>query len=157
MFQVSENLFVGNENDCFFDEKAGWAVIHASKSPCHQTIIGYKGSLPPNHIYYLIYEKGPHLFLNMIDPPIPLFKPELFTRSLDFIDKYIPTSKVLLHCNQGESRAPSLALLYLAKRGKKITDENFLLAFNDFKKIYPYYQPGNGIATYLSQNWRILK
>ena len=64
-----------------------------------------------------------HLFLNMIDPDTPLFKPPLFDSALSFIDRYFPTRKVLIHCNKGNSRAPSLALLYLAKRARVINSE----------------------------------
>ena len=157
VIKILENLFIGNENDCFFEEKPDWAAIHCCKSPCHQAIIGYKGSLSPHHPYYLVYEKGHHLFLNMVDPPVPLFKPELFTRALNFIDNYSTECKVLVHCNKGESRAPSVGLLYLSKRAKTINGESFLEAAKDFKKIYPYYQPGRGLAIYLNQNWLLLE
>ena len=157
MYQVGDKLFVGNETNCFLGEKPDWAVIHACKSPCHQAIIGYAGSLPSTHPNYLIYENGSHLFLNIIDPPVPLFRPELFVRSLDFIEKSISKQRnVLVHCNKGESRAPSIALLYLAKRNKKISDDSFLSAATDFKKLYPFYAPGRGIVTYLSLNWQTL-
>ena len=74
-----------------------------------------------------------HLFLNMIDPDTPLFKPPLFDSALSFIDRYFPTRKVLIHCNKGNSRAPSLALLYLAKRARVINSENYATATNDFR------------------------
>jgi hypothetical protein len=155
MIEVCPNLFVGSEIDCFFYEKPDWAVIHACKSPCHQRIIGYKGSLPQNHPNYLIYEYSSHLFLNIIDPPVPLFKPELFHKSLEFINHHIQTRKVLVHCNNGLSRAPSIALLFLAKRSRKVSNDSYIKAVSDFKKIYSFYQPGRGIATYFSQNWHI--
>jgi len=157
MFEIYPNLFVGNCNDCFYHEKDGWAVIHACKSPCHQNILGYKGSLPQNHPNYLIYERPNHLFLNIIDPQEPLFKLPLFSRSLDFIDSHLPTQKVLVHCNNGLSRAPSIVLLFLAKRLKNIDNDDFMHAASDFKKLYPYYQPGRGILIYLSQNWQTLE
>jgi len=155
MFEVYPNLFVGNESDCFYHEKEHWAVIHACKSPCHQRILCYTGSLPENHPNYLVYENGNHLFLNIIDPPAPLFKTQLFTQSLDFISNRISERKVLIHCNNGLSRAPSIALLFLAKRFQAISNENFMLAATDFKKLYPYYQPGRGIVCYLAQNWQV--
>lgn len=157
MYQVATNLYVGNETNCFVEERTNWAVVHACKSPCHQGIIGYTGSLPSTHPNYLVYERGNHLFLNIIDPPVPLFKSELFSKCLDFIDSNIKTGNVLVHCNKGESRAPSLALLYLAKRRKTISNESYVSAANEFKKIYPYYTPGRGIVVYLSQNWQALK
>jgi predicted protein tyrosine phosphatase len=155
VIEVHPSLFVGTDGGCFFHTKQEWAVIHACKSPCHQRILSYRGNLSPSHPNYLTYERGRHLFLNMIDPPTPLFKPELFIKSLAFISQHIPARKVLVHCNNGLSRAPSIALLFLAKRVKKINNESFSQAASDFKKLYPCYQPGIGIATYLSQNWQV--
>lgn len=156
LFEVSPHLYIGSENECSFSNSKEWALIHACKSPCHQRVLGYTGSLPSTHPNYLVYEIENHLFLNMIDPPQPLFKPQLFIKSLDFIDKHIENQKVLIHCNLGKSRSPSIALLYLAKRLKKITNSSYESACVDFNKIYPYYQPGSGIMQYLSRNWDML-
>jgi len=153
MFQVHPNLFVGSENECFYILREDWAVIHACKSPCHQNAVGYRGNLSPRHPNYLTFEVGNHLFLNMIDPPQPLFKPPLFETALDFIEKHISKRKVLIHCNLGLSRAPSIALLYLAKRAKVINGKGYSEAAQDFVKIFPRYQPGRGIALYLSIHW----
>lgn len=153
MIQIHANLFIGGENDCFYINREDWAVIHACKSPCHQRILGYRGSLPQDHPYYLIYEVGNHLFLNMIDPDQPLFKAVLFIKSLDFIKAHIPRSKVLIHCNHGKSRSASIALLYLAKCVGVISQTNYSEAARDFLRLFPDYQPGRGIATYLESHW----
>lgn len=134
-----------------------WAIVHACKSPCHQRALRYKGSLPKTHPHYLTYEIENHLFLNMIDPPTPLFKPQLFTASLDFIEKHISERKVLIHCNLGLSRAPSIALLYLAKRTDAITNASYKEAIQEFIKLFPRYSPSRGIAIYLLKNWSAFK
>jgi hypothetical protein len=157
MFEVYPNLFIGTERDCFYTQTNEWAVIHACKSPCHQQALGYRGSLPKHHPYYLVYERGNHLFLNIIDPDTPLFKPQLFIDSLDFIENHITQRKVLIHCNLGLSRSPSLALLYLAKRAKVINGENYEEATKDFIKLYPHYRPRRGIAIYLNVQWKNFK
>jgi hypothetical protein len=156
MFQVFPNLFIGTENDCFFDPREDWAIIHACKSPCHQRALRYRRSLSPSHPNYLVYENGNHLFLNMIDPPQPLFKHPLFLKSLEFIDEHIAKRNVLIHCNLGLSRAPSIALLYLAKRAKKISGESFQKAAQEFSKLFPVYNPSRGIVVYLSTHWNHL-
>ncbi|MFX0198659.1 MAG: hypothetical protein ACFFCW_21260 [Candidatus Hodarchaeota archaeon] len=157
MFEVYPNLFIGTENDCFFQQEDCWAVVHACKSPCHQRALGYKGSLPNTHPYYLVFEHGNHLFLNMIDPSQPLFMPPLFVASLNFVEKHISERKVLIHCNLGLSRAPSLALLYLAKRAKAVNNENYGSAAQDFTKLFPNYSPSRGIVIYLSTHWNDLQ
>jgi len=158
MFKVHPNLFIGSEGDCPFASSGRLAaeelaVVHACKSPCHQKAVGYRGSLPHDHPHYLVLEVKNDLFLNMIDPDAPLFMPPLFKRSLDFIEKQIKTRKVLIHCNLGNSRSPSLALLYMAKRGKAISDDSYGAAMKQFLSTFPRYQPGLGIQMYLSRNW----
>lgn len=159
--EVHPNLFVGSERDCPFATRGRLApeelaVVHACKSPCHQKAVGYRGNLPPDHPHYLVLDRGNDLFLNMIDPQKPLFMPPLFERSLEFIEKHVKIRKVLIHCNLGNSRSPSLALLYMAKRAKVISDESYPAAVQDFRPVFPGYHPGLGIQIYLSQNWNQL-
>ena len=157
MFEVYPNLFIGTKRECFFTQRDDWAVIHACKSPCHQRVLGYRGSLPKDHPNYLIYERENHLFLNIIDSNEPLFMPRLFLASLNFIEKNISKRKVLIHCNEGLSRSPSLALLYLAKRARVISEKSYGEAVKDFIKLFPSYRPGRGIALYLDLHWKELQ
>ncbi len=106
------------------------------------------------HPNYLVLERKNNLYLNMIDPPQPLFKMPLFTEFLKFVKHHWNEEKnVFIHCNKGESRAPSLALLFLAKEVGEISNESFGNAKEEFKKIYPYYTPGTGIHIYINENW----
>ena len=156
MIQVQDNLFVGTESDCRHGD-ANWAVVHACKHPCHAAAVGYSGNLPASHPNYLAFETGDDLMLNIIDPPIPLFKPELFAAFLAFAARKTEDGKTLLiHCNQGESRAPSLALLFLAKVAGTISDDSYAAAREDFEKMFRGYRPGGGIQTYLGANWSAL-
>ena len=91
-------------------------MVHTCKSPCHQSAVGYQGKLPNTHPNYLVLETENNLFLNIIDPLAPLFMPPLFTAFLAFANKHWGQGKkLLIHCNQGESRAPSLAMLFWQK------------------------------------------
>jgi hypothetical protein len=154
MIRVQDDLFVGTEADCRRGD-ASWAVVHACKHPCHVTAVGYSGNLSPRHPNYLVFESGDDLFLNMIDPPNPLFKPELFSSFLSFARRKTEEGKALLiHCNQGESRAPSLALLFLAKLAGKVSDDSYASARADFESLFQGYRPGRGIQTYLTNNWQ---
>jgi len=156
MRKIYEHLFVGTDSDCF-DNKTGWATVHACKSPCHQRAVGYRGSLPSSHPHYLVLEKGPNLYLNMIDPPQPLFMMPLFTNFLAFArNNWHEGKNILIHCNLGESRAPSLALLFLAKIGSVIPNDSFDSAHQEYRKIDPHYYPRQGIQIYLRKNWEEL-
>ena len=157
MFEIYQNLFIGNESDCFFDNKEDWAVIHACKIPCHQRAVGYTGNLDGKHPNYLILERGKHLFLNIVDMERPLlhkFAGPIIEAALAFIEKNIITNNLLIHCNQGLSRAPSIGLIFLAKRTDVISNVSYREAAQDFLKIYGRYQPSRGIAIYLSKNWK---
>lgn len=74
---------------------------------------------------------------------------------MTFIDKYIAARKVLVHCNQGLSRSPSIVLLHLAIKGF-IANDSYSDAVTDFRRMYPYFSPGRGIALYMNNNWEEL-
>ena len=80
---VFSNVYIGGQDDCQrgFDNLS---VVHAVKHPCHQRILQYKGSLPPSHPNYLYFRQDQDLFLNIIDPDVPLFKLETFKIFLEF-------------------------------------------------------------------------
>lgn len=156
MIEIYQGLFIGSEHECR-SGNSSWAVVHACKSPCHQRAVGYRGNLLQNHPNYLILEVGNDLYLNMIDPPLPLFKIELFTAFMEFSERHWKSNRqLLIHCNQGESRAPTLAMIFLAKNIRAINGSNFDEARRDFNKIFPNYNPGQGIQTFLRQNWNNL-
>lgn len=153
--KVYKDLYVGSDQDCFMDERKEWAVVHACKHPCHQRAVGYKGSLPKNHPNYLKYKDGSHLYLNLIDPPErPLFCLTSFEEAMVFIEEKIANNKVLTHCNEGLSRAPSIVLLYLATVEGVISSSSYSAAMEDFvNQYYPRYNPAGGIRKFLDQNW----
>ena len=156
MQEIHERVFVTNEMSCK-SGSANLAVVHACKTPCHQRAVGYKGKLPDTHPNYLVLEQENDLYLNIIDPPVPLFKPPLFSNFMNFANKHWNENRTLqIHCNQGESRAPSLALLFLAKGLSVINNDSYDTARAEFENIYPRYNPGKGIETYFAQNWAIL-
>ena len=90
----------------------------------------------------------------MIDPPVPLFKTETFSGFLKSArERYDGGSSLLIHCNQGESRAPTLALLFLAKHLGVIPNGSFSAAKEEFAALYSGYRPGTGIQQFLTANW----
>lgn len=153
MHQVHERLFVGGQSICRSGD-ANWFVVHACKSPCHQAAVGYQGSLASDHPNYLLLEHADNLFMNIIDPPVPLLKLESFVAFLRNTHAgWQRGQNVLIHCNQGESRAPTLALLLMAKRLGALSNASYQSAVNLFTTIYPAYRPGRGIQTFMTQHW----
>lgn len=160
-YDVDEALSFGDLDECPQHTEGGglraWtAVIHAAKHPCHLRMVGYTGTLPVNHPEYLMAQRGSHLALNMIDPPQPLFRLECFVRALDFIAEHHRAGRVLVHCNNGASRAPSIALLWLSKRRAVLPDDSYAAARAVFETMIPpnTYAPGRGIETFLTTHWK---
>jgi len=165
MREVHKNLFCGNQLDaaCVIRRNGepldGWAVVHAAKEPFHREFVGYKTpGAPKDHPEYLYAERGNRLALNMVDAPTAnYFSRELFDKALEYIDNKLKEGyKVLVHCNQGESRAPSVCLLYMVKRGV-LKGLSWVDCLQDFLVVYPYYKPGEGILEFLQANFDYYK
>lgn len=152
MQEVGKQLFVGNQEDTELED---YSVVHAAKS-FHQKVLGYAKSLPGDHEHYLVYAEPGNIYLNLVDMPrefMPKFTDPIFEAALAFIIIEIGNGKnVLLRCNVGKSRSPSLALFYLARTGQ-IDSISYESARADFVEIYPEYEPGEGIRLYMENNW----
>lgn len=152
LHQVAPRLYFGNLEAAHHTKIESAAIVHACKTPCHQHILNYQKSLDAQHPEYLYAVRDTHLYLNMIDPVSPLFRHEMFAAFFAFVDEKIAEKNIIIHCNQGLSRAPSLALLYMAKRLNLLSNDSYAVARTEFKKQFPY-SPGVGIALFLSNNW----
>jgi protein-tyrosine phosphatase len=153
MQKVHPGLHVGDESDCSPTGR-DWAVVHACKFPCHRDAVGYRKSPRKSNPHYLSKEDGNDLYLNMIDPEQPLFQREMFEDFFSFAKRWLENEdRLLIHCNQGRSRSPSLALLLLATHTDEVPTGSFVEARGVFKGLYPKYQPSRGIQSYLQNNW----
>lgn len=157
MIEIYQNLFVGTADDYEFQVKgqAGWSVVHACKEPYHRRELRYTSrAAPKDHPEYLIAKRENRLILNLVDAPNPAYIPkEIIDAALEFIHQELSKGRnLLVHCNLGESRSPSISLLYLATRTEKLSKE-FAAAENEFRQIYPSYNPGGGMRGFLVQNW----
>lgn len=156
MKEIIKNIYVGNQEDCFYNQSKDFAVIHACKHPCHKTAVGYGNrNLQKTHKHYLTYINGKHLYLNMIDSNSSYFPEQLFYTSLRFIKTFEKKNiNVLIHCNQGMSRAPSIAMLYIAKEMDIIDNSSYDAARDSFYPLYQKYIPNPGIDKFLRKNWK---
>lgn len=152
MKEIYKNLFIGSISDCkFFDT----AIVHACKT-CHRNILGYRNKLLKEDKNYLIYQNNDNnLYLNLVDMErefLPEYTDPIMQTALQFIENHIKKTPVLIHCDQGMSRSPSIGLLYLAIN-EIIPNNNYASAKKEFEKLYPLFNPGNGITKYLQNNW----
>jgi hypothetical protein len=156
--EVFNNLWVGDQAS--FDhptpDMIDWAVVHACKDPYHRQLLGYTGKgAPKEHPEYLFAERGSILYLNMVDAPNPLYIPStIVDKALDFMHRHIAQNRaVLVHCNWGESRSPSLALLYMAKH-TDVLGTDISKAMETFNGLYQGgFHPGKGMLGYIQENW----
>lgn len=156
MREVYDRLQVAGDEACG-NGRDGLSVVHACKDPCHRRAVGYTGrSLEQDHSHYLILEDDSNLYMNLIDPPTPrLFMADSFHGFLEFASgRYEEGDRLLIHCNEGLSRAPSLALLFLAKELGELPDDSYGSARQSYEERDPAYAPSRGIRTYLAENWR---
>jgi predicted protein tyrosine phosphatase len=158
MIEVYPHLWVGDEEDYSSNIKysPGWYVLQACKEPFHREALGYTGrGAPKDHPEYLFARRGTRLILNMVDADDPKYFPhEMIEAALDFLDEvllYYIQEPVLVHCNKGESRAPSLAFLWVHSHLKGLV--SLEKAEEEFRRIYPAYAPKAGIRGYLQANW----
>jgi predicted protein tyrosine phosphatase len=157
MVEIYKNLFIGNETDYERSVKGqpDWCIVHACKEPYHRALLGYSGrGAPKDHPEYLFANRVNRLFLNLVDTEDPANISELIiNESLKFIDEALrEDKKCLVHCNLGESRSPSIGLLYLAYKSL-IPIGSFIEAEQAYRLMYPAYNPKNGIRSFLQMNW----
>ncbi|QED23026.1 dual specificity protein phosphatase family protein [Candidatus Deianiraea vastatrix] len=159
MIEVYKNLFVGSENDYFnIQNQDNWSVIHACKN-FHNQILGVKGMqrIPPSNPERNFAIRNNKLSLNLIDGDDykglqQIYRDEInliMNKAIDFINENIKTNKILVHCNQGVSRSPTIALLYLKKYTNALDNLPLKDAILEFKKLYPFYNPKNGMIEYV--------
>lgn len=163
MIEVHPNLFVGNQLD--YETKirgkdSNWNVVQACKEPYHRAALGYVGMAGPrDHAEYLFCyrQEGDcrRLILNMVDAPKPEFFPDaMMSEAITFITASMAIEvKTLVHCNQGASRSPSLAMLYLRRHTDTFVGMEFTDAEDKLRSLYPPYVPGRGIRAYVQKHW----
>jgi len=159
MIEIMPNLFVGNQKDFEINHGVVDAVVHACREPYHRIALGYTGKFPPKgHPEYCSAIRGNRLILNLVDADQEQF---ISKRAIDdalmFIgEKITAGSKLLVHCNQGLSRAPSIGLLFLVKYTNvlKVSEaRDYMAAETAFKKIYPQFSPSRGMRGFMMSQW----
>ncbi|MBO6849334.1 MAG: dual specificity protein phosphatase family protein [Marinobacter sp.] len=156
MIEVCHNLFVGNEADAVARlSREGWYIIHACKEPFHRQALRYKGrAAPKDHPEYLIAKRDNRLILNLVDANDPAYIPrEIIDGAVEAIHANIIHNQVLVHCNQGLSRSPTIAFLYLLKYTTDLNTNSLPEALTGFKTLYPPYSPAGGMAGFLEKYW----
>lgn len=173
MIEVHPRLWVGNDEDAAVYVECTkprppalglqvhnmlqmpmWAMVSAAKEPYHRTLVGYAGRAAPEGPERYAARRGRHLALNWVDVDDPKwFRMVELREALTHIEAAQRMEiDCLVHCNQGVSRSPALALAWLYTYGP---DEWGALTFErveeKFKAIYPPYDPTNGVREFIRE------
>lgn len=149
MIHINGGVFIGNMSDCRIDR----TCVHACKT-CHQKTVGYVGSLNKTNPFYLSYQQKDNLYLNIVDSDRPLFYLDTFKIFFEFAKSHY--GKMIIHCDQGTSRAPMLAMLWLAKESV-IRNNSYECAYVDYCKLKNFtFLPNKGIKLFVQKYWKEL-
>jgi hypothetical protein len=151
MKEIYSHLYIGGDPDYLkVADDSGWRILRCAKDGPggHRETLGYVGMGAPKGPNYLSVERPRKLILNIVDSDDPNFYPDsLVDKALSYITDSLRVGKVLVCCNHGQSRAPSLAFLWLYLNGKLPAE--YHRALRTFRQIYPAYSPSDGIRQYV--------
>lgn len=130
-------------------EKSFDLIIHAAKEPWHRAAVGYTGQGAPLGPEYLSTRRKNSLILNLIDPQRGNLIPQGLIDSVlvEITTRLKAGEKIFLHCNKGESRAPSIAFLYwLSQLNSKLAGDpkEMEKLIEEFTLLYPSFNPSKG-------------
>ena len=152
-------LFVGDDNDDQEAAKKNFAIVTAAKDGPygHRAALRYTTMGAPKGDNYYHATRGKRMVLNLLDVDNPDFIPEqVIFPALKWINKHLKAGdKVLVHCNAGHSRGPTLGMMLLRTIGE--LPQNFPTAEKVFRALYPAYDPGVGMRTFARTHWQELK
>ena len=155
MEQIIKGLYLGSDKDVAEAESRGYAILACCKDGInsHRALLGYTSLGAPKGAEYLAVRKGDMMALNLIDVDDPTMIPDkALDAGLAFIKEMMDAGKkILVHCNAGHSRGPSMVMLYLRSIGE--LPQGFKQARHIFKTLYPPFDPGHGMLYHLMDRW----
>jgi hypothetical protein len=155
MEQVISNLYVGGDKDVPEAKKRGYARLACTKDgiDSHRSMLGYTTMGAPKGDEYLYARRGDVMALNLIDVDDPEMIPDkLIDAGVEFIAEMLKAGKkILVHCNAGHSRGPTMAMMGMRAIGE--LPQPFNRAKHIFKTLYPPYDPGHGMEYKAREHW----
>ncbi len=161
MIQIKDiKLFVGTKEEYFSAKQKGMKIVcalnRANGFVTHQSVVGWQGrGCNPASPYYLFKRESDAIYLNMIDGDDPKYvNDEMINPALDFIHQHLTSgNEVFIYCSLGESRSPSIALMYMLEFDLIERNTNTLNVFRS--EYYPFFTPKLGNALYIKKRWGI--
>ena len=152
MKEIYSKIYVGDDSDYEkVKDSPDWRILRAAKDGPggHRETLGYTSMGAPKGPDYLSVERPRKLILNMVDSDDPNFYPDpLVDKALSYISDSVRLGhKILVCCNYGQSRSPSLIFLWLYLNGKLPAE--YHRALRQFRQLCPQYSPSDGIRQYV--------
>lgn len=155
MEQIIKGLYLGSDDDVAKAKERGYARLSCCKygPDSHRSMLGYTTLAAPKGPDYLFAQRGDWMALNILDLSDPDMIPdEVIDEGLRFIKKQMDAgNKILVHCNQGASRSPSIVLMFLRAVGEMPSP--FVRSEHIFRTLYPPYDPGVGMRAHSRIRW----
>lgn len=151
-------IYVGAKEEIRKAKTLNMAIVNAVRNctgyECHQTVVGWtqKRACPETSPYYYFKEDDINLFLNLIDTKNVEYIPDvIINQTIKFIDDKLGLGKsIFICCSLGESRSPSLALIYLLDK-KILESKNCVEVFRS--EYYNNYKPKKGYIDYINNRF----
>lgn len=160
MVKIGEhNIYVGTKEEYQTAKRQGMKIVcalnRANGFVTHQSVVGWQGrGCPPSSPYYLFKQEEDAIYLNMIDGDDPKYvNDKMINPALNFIGEQLKKQHaVFIYCSLGESRSPSIALMYLLENDLIEKSLNTIQKFK--REYYSNYQPKQGNLLYIKNRWK---
>lgn len=147
--KIYENIYIANDKEDKSSDYS-WISIRAAKYPWHNELTG--GVSNKSSPEYLFARRGNSLILNLVDAEKPEFISKIcIDKAIEMMELYVSTKSIVVQCNEGFSRSPSIVFLYLVKN--KIITGDLKTALASFYVMYPKYRPGKGMFGFIKNHF----
>lgn len=160
----SASLYYCSQTEYEICRKRGtsFSALFCAKNPYHQWMVGYVKNCSKDHPEYLVARrpKDRMMALNMVDAPKPeFFSDEMIMAGIDFIENELAQGHdVVVVCNQGESRSPTMCLMYMMVHGDFDKSKTFDEVCDIYRVMTNYeWNPNMGIFKYCQNLWEKLR
>ncbi len=159
MTQISERLHLGSCGASSLPKQAGYSLVFACHYPCSRMLKNLPGlascaehNCPPGQC-----RAGKIFFWDVPERNLRDERPGELLDLLDQLQQELQSREVVIISEDRESRAATLALLWLALRGKQLPKDSFAAARSGFSQLYPPYRPDPNWSMYLEREWEKLR
>ena len=158
MIEIAPDIFLIKEDEMKKQLFVHYALVNVSQTYHYQAHGWKKGEDHKADPCYVTCIQNNIISLNWVDGPAKYYDyegkgVENFKAILYFMRHALAHGRqILISCNKGVSRSPTIALLYMAKVLHSLPDDP-QEARKEFTKIYKFYNPG-GIWQFVSENWK---